>query len=201
MHDSEQAGGPRMLSNKSPRHAITACSRVISFPVIWPPFHLALEIKQVSGLINLTDRAHCAKCQPKRKPYCLLSWWLTFLLFFDSCFFNGSRSGSPVIDLKTTASSTHFSERFKQKLCLLSKSLSFIWRAAFQCFHLQHLQILSVFLLFGQLCENKPPAGFVLTLPWDLPPCPSAWGEIEFIWISASTRMTHCLHKSEVGEC
>lgn len=40
-------------------------------------FHLSVGIKQASRLINLTDRAHCAWCQPKRKPYCLMSCRLT----------------------------------------------------------------------------------------------------------------------------
>lgn len=66
------------LSNKSPRHAITSCSGVIPFLWILQPFHLSVGIKVVSRLINLTDRVHCAQCQLKRKPYCPVSWRLTF---------------------------------------------------------------------------------------------------------------------------
>lgn len=90
------------------------------------PFIWGLQIKQVSWLINLTDRAYCGQCLPKRKPYCLLSRRLTFLLFFDSFLYNGSHRANLVIDLKKTASSRQVIEFLKQKLCLFPKRLQFI---------------------------------------------------------------------------
>lgn len=90
------------------------------------PFIWGLQIKQVSWLINLTDRAYCGQCQPKRKPHCLLSRWLTFLLFFDSLLYNGSHRANLVIDLKKTGSSRQVIEYLKQKLCLFSKRPQYI---------------------------------------------------------------------------
>lgn len=110
----------RVLSNKSPRHAITACSGVISFLWIRRPFHLSLGIKQVSRLINLTDRPHCAECQPKRKPYCLLSWRLTFYCSLIRRSWKERTYASLVIDLKKTASSRRAIECLKQKLWSLN---------------------------------------------------------------------------------
>lgn len=164
-----------MLSNKSPRHAITSCSGVNSFLWIRWPFHLSLGIKQLSRLINLTDRPHCAQCQPQRKPYCLLSWRLTFLLFFDSSYLKEALFASPVIDLKKTALSSHIIECLKQKLWSLTGaynlSAKIQWNGLQLCI-----------CLFGRLyIEHKSPPGYILTLPSSLFPSSSYdQNEMEF---------------------
>lgn len=177
-----------MLSNKSPRHAITSCSGVNSFLWIRRPFHLSLGIKQLSRLINLTDRPHCAQCQPQRKPYCLLSWRLTFLLFFDSSYLKEALGASPVIDLKKTALSIHIIECLKQKLWSLTGaynlSAEIQWNGLHHCI-----------CLFGCLyIEHNSPPGYILTLPSSLFPTSSYdETEMEFVQMCVCVRACTCM--------
>lgn len=206
-----------MLSNKSPRHAITSCSGFNSFLWIRWPFHLSLGIKQLSRLINLTDRPHCAQCQPVRKPYCLLSWRLTFLLFFDSSYLKEALSASPVIDLKKTASSRRIIECLNQKLWSLVGAYNLSAEIQWNEVHPRHEEAVTVFVysvvyilnisllqvtfsLFLACCFLLHP---MMKLKWNFSKCVSVKACV-CVYASACLRarvhVIVCLCESEEGE-